>query len=824
MTVAELDAVLLPGGVSDAVDEIVSGVLRRCRESAHTDEDVLLDALAAGPWALRSVEVSGFRGAANGTDPDGAYPDPFRLELPNSAGVVVVHAPNGTGKSTITDALEVALFGGIKLSPAFDSTDARRPTALHADAERADVLVILDNDRGDRLRLNWRLAAGVEKTAVTWYSHDAPEDISEIPGSVWAAAVAARRPVVGYDHLAHRLRGGRLADFVQDTLSLGDVWWQVLNLLKTDHDAALHAHDEWLRVRGEVTDALELLDEEFARRYPEIRAPRAVELPETPTEDVATWFSTCFGSTAESMSAVEVDRLLSREVAQARASALAALNRSERAQAQSNQELWSGGGLSALGDLLDHLSAHEKGPCPICGGATGDWSDKARSTVADLRLVREEFNLAQAELHALGELLVDKLLPLLRIADCIAHTDGVTDRLCALIEPLIDRSPRSEHDRAWQALRAVAEDEEFDHQVHSVLTKLGTVFDELAHWRAARRRCCLPLVEAQTKHGAAAVRLEDHRKALDRVAHAFDAVHGDRRNAVQSAVNEQLHRLLADVQFGGLTLTAGASDHDGFGETTTLQLSLNGRDTGMGLLSAGQYNALVLALVLGVSDAGPFRFLVLDDPVHAFDEFRTDIFAELVTRRAAAGGQVVLLTHDTQLVDMLRHHVPDLCLIKLARDEAGNIEQVDATHPWQPLIADARALLRSNTDNTGRSLVLSDTSAGLLVLGFCRQAIDAALREFVLAYGHRAGNSRAALAGLNRAFSTNAAIDVAKRLAGEGHPAQPVLEKLDPRYVHELNGGAHADTTTLQSIAGHLADRVQRAEKFCIDLLSTVDR
>ncbi|MEV0699580.1 AAA family ATPase [Saccharopolyspora sp. NPDC050389] len=827
MTVAELHELLLPDGTSDEADQFVLEALDKCRENIDTDEDVLHDALAAGPWGLRSVQVSGFRGAANAAGAEGSMPDPLLLEFPRSAPVVLVHAPNGTGKSTITDALDVALRGGVSYSYAFNPSDMRRPVAVHAGAARAEIVVVLGNDRDDHLRITWRSTAGGEDVEVAWLPAGDPHGTVERPGAKWAESIAAHHPVVGYDHMTHRLRAGNLTDFVHDTLSLGSTWWKLWDLLRAEYEAALRALERWSQSRDDVATALADLDEDLAHQHPEVRVPEAIELPESPAEDVTIWFTDCFGSDHDVVPGLNVDPYLAHGIAEALKSAKTSVDGYRRVREQSDRGLWTGEGLAALRELMIHTSDHQEHRCPVCDGATSEWRETAQRTLQDLRLVREEFNLAQADLTELGDLLVERLLPLLKSADQAPEVATTTHRLRVLIEPMIGRRPRSDQDSAWRALDSVLEDDAFERDVHAVLSELRSASDVLEHWRAARRQHCLALLAAHSEYGCIAARVDERKIALERVAAAFDGVHRDRRDIVESKVGEPLRALLADLDFDGLTLQVGMSDHQALNESTTLSMSMYGRETVMGMLSAGQYNALVLALLLGEDESGPFRFLVLDDPIHAFDDFRIDVFAQLVAEQAGAGRQIVLLTHDQQMVEVMRHHVRDLHLIKLGRDPHGNIVHIDASHPWQPLVADARAVLGGNAGNGGDHRVLSATTTGLLVLAFCRQAVDAALRQFVMDVSRPAVTDiQDALDRLNKAFSTKDSLKAALRVAGRQHPAAELINAVlrETAYMNELNSGAHGDPLGLVVTPAHLLERIDRTERFCSELLNTVAR
>lgn len=824
MAVAEIRSVLLPHGPWDEADTLVHEVLERCRLALDTAEDVLHDALAAGPWALRSVRISGFRGAANDSGLPGASPDPLFLELPRSVDVVVVHASNGTGKSTVTDALEVALSGGTTHATAFASHDTRVPVAVHAGTQRCEVSVVLDNDRDDRLISTWRSLDGAEQAEVLWQPFGDPHGTAELPGASWAEVVAAHHPIVGYDHLTHRLRAGHLTEFVHDTLSLGGTWWKVWSLLSTEHEVATESLARWTRIRQDVVKALTELDEDLADQHPEVRKPESLLVPDTPADDVAAWFATTFGEDRPVLLTLNVDRHLGYDVTVARGTARESVQRYRDARDRGDQALWAGDGLAALSELVERTGHRHGDHCPVCGSAAAEWRNHADRTLRELRIVREEFNLALADLTELARVLVDGVLPLLRSDDLVPEISATAARLRAMVEPLVGGRLGSDQDSMWRTLVAVTDDAAFDRELAVVLDALASTSDVLEHWHAARRDCCAPLVAAQSRHGESALRINGLRTALDRVAEAFDRTHEARRAAVEIEVGTPLRTLLADVDFGGLGIEVGHSNAEGLNESASLRLTLDGRDGGLGMLSAGQYNALVLALLLGADSSGPFRFQVLDDPVHAFDEFRTDVFADLVARQAAGGKQIILLTHDEQLVEVLRRHVARICVLKLGRDEHGSITQIDVTHPWESLVSDARNLLQDNTNkNTQAHVILSPTTAGLLILAFCRQAVDAALREFVIETRRGSTDLTDAIDRLDKARVTSKALKTARRLVPENHPARQLIAAVlaDTGYLNELNAANHGDWAALDTTHAHLADRIEQTERFCTDLLGT---
>ncbi|MDX3191377.1 hypothetical protein PV458_23460 [Streptomyces sp. MN03-5084-2B] len=826
-TIAEIGKLLLPDHPVDETDHVLADALRHCRLDADTAEDELLDALSSGPWELRSVEASGFRGATNGTGAPGAEPTPFHLSLPRSARVVVIQGANGTGKSTLADAVEVALRGRTEGSTAFTPSALEQPQSQHTGIPEAGIVVTLENGHEDRLRIAWRSNGLSEDAEVTWCpAGPSGDELTARPGKLWAATVSSQHAVVGYDHWTHRLRVGHLSEFVRDRLGLGDSWWQLWRLLHSRYLKSVQALEYWRQARDATTTALETLDEQLALQYPYARVPRPLRLPDGPTEDVENWFAENFPTTKPAeVDEPFVDPYLEHDVLEARREAATGLADYDRAKREQTADLLTGEGLRALMDLVEHTPPRRMDDCPTCGTAGPDWREHARSTLRSARRVREEFNLAQARVSEFRDILVDRLVPLLRHAERLTPAITTAATLRIRVDPLVTLHPRFDGDSAWQALNELIENDEFTDELRTVLVELQSRSLVADQWQAARRRGCDPFMTAHRAHGESAASLNATSQALMRLRAAYDGLHEQRRRLLADSTAVPLRGLLGDVGIQRLVLDVERSDNQGLDDTIGLKLAVNERVIQPGTLSAGQYNALVLALLLGANTRSPFRFLVLDDPVHAMDDFRADKFAELIAARAESGTQIVLLTHDQQLVDVLRHRVDAVHVIKLSKDTHGNIVQVDATHPWQSLISDARKVLSSNTGGNGNYTVLSADTTTVLVLSFCRQAVDAAVREFVIDSSRNGVTSVTAVTALEKTLTTRNALRLVERLVGRAHPAKALVSRL--LRVHglldDLNAGSHGDpaAATVNS-STELLGRVDAIEEFCLELTRTL--
>jgi predicted ABC-type transport system involved in lysophospholipase L1 biosynthesis ATPase subunit len=126
-------------------------------------------------------------------------------------------------------------------------------------------------------------------------------------------------------------------------------------------------------------------------------------------------------------------------------------------------------------------------------------------------------------------------------------------------------------------------------------------------------------------------------------------------------VAEVLHRLLVDTP-----LTLDGLD---LGSDPLRLVGADGDPRKPGTLSAGQRNALVLAPLLRTRSGGPFGFLLVDDPVHAFDDLRVDLVSDELVR-LARDRRVVVFTHDSRLTEHLNAKIREADVRTLAREIA----------------------------------------------------------------------------------------------------------------------------------------------------------
>jgi hypothetical protein len=214
----------------------------------------------------------------------------------------------------------------------------------------------------------------------------------------------------------------------------------------------------------------------------------------------------------------------------------------------------------------------------------------------------------------------------------------------------------------------------------------------------------------------------------------------------------------------------------------------------LAMLSAGQRNALLLSpLLVASGDGGPFSFLVLDDPVHAFDQLRVDILSAILQDMAKTR-RIVVLTHD----ERLREHLlagDSACDARVVeRDPVTGAVTVETQGPmWDALLQDAKSvldLISAQPDGVGITPVD-------LVRGLCRQALDNALRQSVLSACLKHGHDPAPhLETLDQVNTTKERLAEARQLHADdvaiGDALAAAAELVRP-YLADWNRAAHGN-------------------------------
>lgn len=365
-------------------------------------------------------------------------------------------------------------------------------------------------------------------------------------------------------------------------------------------------------------------------------------------------------------------------------------------------------GLTSLGDLRGASTVALRGLREAAQGPAGDVRRVLAGTVVDEPLAKVVIDLD------------DAVASLMSATDQDGH--GLTGRVRAAATRVADLlSSRPFGGAVAEAAR---------HTEHQ------------RQWLGARRAAVQPLVEAWPAFRTACDK-PSWETAKRNLRTLQDELREERSARLESGTRETVQALLSDVGLDVESVTvsqraASIDIADAAGGTVTLSM-----------LSAGQRNAVLLAPLLAQVGEGPFGFLVLDDPVHAFDAVRVDRLAGTL-RDIAATRRVVVLTHDERLREhLLIQPVPSELWEVEREPSSGCVVVVRSLKAWAGLLNDASMALDVASAHPG---VTRDD----VIRGLCRMAVDDALRAAVHRHAVAAGQDVvAALTSLDGRHTTS---------------------------------------------------------------------
>ncbi|MBB5154198.1 hypothetical protein [Saccharopolyspora phatthalungensis] len=810
MSFTKIGERLFSAGRMDRVGELLRVAVQQCRNGQQLGDSEINDALVLDRWQLSTLRVTGFRGVVK----------PFVWHVPGPGNVVLVHAENGAGKSSLSDALRVALHGGIEHCPSFVHDDLRKQEPLNHGVTSAAVDVELLGDRAHRLWLNWRLRPAsdtdtppVERCTASWSMPGTTESELHVLGSRWAETVAAHRPVISYDELNYHLRdAARLSRFCTEALALGPNWSSLHEYISKRLEIASHAAERWAELRRNVAAELAALDAELTEQHPLVEPPKPVALPDLET-DAGSWFARVFGNAVTNDVLAPVRPDLRSRLNEAFADTTDAVASYRRVRNASPLSEAPGETIAGIRQLLATTEGGQD-CCPVCATAAG-WSGGSHRKARDLQAVDEEFALVSHRMTELARLLGGEVRLALEAAQQLPEIGAEATELAHLVRPLRGRHElRGEQDEAWPLLLKLLASGSFEGRVRRVLDVLISAADVPHYWHRSRARICRQLADFRSDQGDVANSAGSWRAALARLTDVYEQVRDDRVRSLEAEIEAVLRDFLDGTGFTGLQVSITGALGDP--ERAELSLRFGHRVLSAGALSAGQFNALMLSVLLGSNAAGPFRFLVLDDPVHALDETRIQVLCRHLTRLAEQDRQVVVFTHSERLISELADTIPTATKMALARD--GNDQHVlnDVTHPWQALLDQARDLTSGQ--------VLTELTVATLSLGFCRQALDAVAVEVAREWARRHPGPHPVLERIRRSGPTRTTLRSLQELIGRDHPGSKVIQSLlDGGELAHFNAAGHGNVEDLHELStNEVRHKVKYTEQFCADLVEAV--
>ncbi|MBC2868883.1 AAA family ATPase [Streptomyces mexicanus] len=806
-----MDAMDQPSGDALALPELVEARLAGDTKLSEPAKALIREALGAsgtatgacaaeGPVYLGKVTVTGFRGVGSEA----------RLNLRPKPGVTLVIGRNGSGKSSIAEAVET-LFTG---------------TNAHCSGQRPNRAVRWRNlHHGDRTVVEAKLAVDGDpspSTLTRTWTGDTFADTQAVlkrPGqgtvpleqAGWEQAMRSYRPFLSYVDLGTMLNGKptEMYDNVAAILGLEYLNAAARRLAdkKRELEAVQNAEKEKkpllhaaLEAVGHDDRAIKALVAMEAKGGPDYGVLDAL-ITGVPTADAGRLRQARLEADAQGPDlervGIAVDRLR-RAVADAED-----LRGSAAADAHSRAEL--------LQAALAHSDRHaDDTACPVCGAQQvldQEWARRAEAEITALLQEAEAVRKAQTDVR-------DAMRTLQDLVHMPAEVPAV------LAEPW----------REWGACRRLADPADLADRALRAAVTLTDACDTVA--RAAREE--LAAMDERWREAAGLL------AEWTRLSREADAVTSLKKDV--NAAHTWIKKLTTEIR--DLRLDAFAGHTQRIWEKLRQQSSVDLKDVklhgtekatvrklimdvtvddteapALGVMSQGELHSLALALFLprvAAADS-PFGFVVIDDPVQSMDPAKVDGLAQVLDELGRER-QVVVFTHDTRLPRAFRSQGLPVTVLRVERGEKSRVRVVSDRDPVKEAIGEAMALAK--TDDC------PETALRHVLPALCRETLAAAFVEAAWLRRNRTGRSAERL---------QATLDATERLLplaglalfddGDDRDDEEVRDRLRTLYgresttlIHQCQQGAHPggflpdDPVSFVRRVEALADRIRKPE------------
>lgn len=736
-------------------------------------------------WRLERISIENYRGILN--------EDPLVLVLDPTPGITVLHGLNGAGKSSISDAIELALSGSIPATTggkagkaalwdpvrlARGTTSARVEVTLTTGEERLVITTVLDE------------SGEVESHIASLVTSNGSQSVNL--GSDWHQALASHQPVFAYASLERRVQLSKdLATYFEGLLALGGSFNALQETITLRGNASSEALKRWCRSRDEAMLALAQVDTERSGLTNSIRLA-TVPVPAV-GDSKDKWLQDSElleqGQNSESLPTDSLKRLVN-------AAQNVQISIQKFEQAGTDAEQFLAGTLEQLHDEVKGRRL-DNGKCPVCAATDSTWLATLTETVnrnQKLKSLRETVAVDTKALATLADELVTAVLEVgsqAKVSDPIRILSSTGQTLLEKFIEARETGLATQHSvlTATAELAAWLRSEEAETLVNEAVART----DATKQWRIARARAVEKFATVWEIDGDSAAESGLWTAAAGRVDELRKELRKRRADSLEGKAGLRVMELLADAELRLKKISVLAT------KASMELVDQNDNHVELGMLSAGQRNAVLLAPLLASVDGGPFGFLILDDPVHAFDELRIDRLAGALAKLAETR-RVIVLTHDDRLKEHLAARVNHCDTRLVDRSGAtGEVEVTDSSHFWDQLLIDARMVLDLALQEAGSTQDVTDSIRGL-----CRMSIDNALRTFVLRnavlYGRDAEGD---LAELDKAYKTQDRLAVAATFwQGTTHastnPVTRATRKCEP-YLSSWNQSIHGNPQSSDS-------------------------
>lgn len=751
-------------------------------------------------WALTKVRISGYQGVGTGI--------PLEVDFDPMPGITILHGPNGAGKSSITDAIETALLGAPR-KPVVTDTGGSSPlwerVHTNRDADEAEVELSLVC-KGESLTITCKLdKMGQPIGHSCRISSQNAERSIELAKTTWKSAVAGHRPIFAYAAVERQVQRAKdLQAFLESLLAFGGCFDIFKQAVEVDAAASKSSKQEWDRALASAQSAVNNVDQE--RNTSGSRVLQPLIWPAV-TDDPDQWLSG--QGLADTGSAVQeiTDDHLNRLVTAA-SEAKAAVNQLR----EHEQSL-----LARLAIPLRqlHKAAEDLDSpgtvCPVCQTSNVEWLTSLTSSITDLASLSEIESEAMSKINTLRDTVERDLTAIHNVvrgdvqgSDAILSGQNEGDMFLAAVRSEGAR-PGSAVRRALGELSAWVESED----LVSLVAQAEKASDRLRQWRLARRERVDAFISTWRRVRISASDHATWESATKCLRKLESTLRDERTEALKAKTDRRVQRLLADA---GLTVRSIRVQ----GTKASIEIAdQEQKAMTLAMLSAGQRNALLLAPSLAVAGPGPFVFLILDDPVHAFDQVRVDLVASMLAEMAR-DRRIIVLTHDERLREHLVARDARCDVRSVERDPlTGSVSVKPLEQLWDVLLKDAASVL----DLVGQGQAVQGENATNIIRSLCRQAVDNALRQFIIRWSALEGKSpESYLESLDEVQTTRDRLARASDLVLEDSGFSEALNAAKSsvtQYLDHWNRAAHGNVPLCDAVG----DEIGAAREACQALI-----